>query len=191
MLQKAGYHVTVVASVPDVIESLLKVGKPSLVIVDASLSQNATNRDGCELVEKMSGIPIVCISAYLDREEVNRLGLMGRFVDKNNFDKKAFLNLVKESISHADSVAVVLARRTVFAGQILGVFFAFLAGFLIVLSKRHHTFWGMGRGYLSGLGMCSTALAIECLLCLRFLSYYYELRPLRRKHGEEKSNQKS
>ena len=190
ILVKAGFYVTLVASIPDVIESLLEVGKPSLVIVDASLSQSVANRDGCAIVEKMKGIPTVCISAYMDPEEVKRLGLMGRFVDKNSFDKKIFLNIVEDSISMSKLEVSLLVRLTVFIGQIVSSIFAFLAGTLVVWSIRNSSFWGLGRGYFLGLGISCAAMSIECLLCLKFLSYYYELRPKRRKNGEEKNPKK-
>jgi DNA-binding NtrC family response regulator len=99
VLERAGYGVTVVASLADIIEALLEAGKPSLVVVDASLTSDASNRDGCEIIKKMGDVPAVCISAHMSPDEVTRLGLMGRFVDKNQFDKRRFLEIVEKSIS--------------------------------------------------------------------------------------------
>lgn len=200
ILEKEGYHVTVVASIPDVIEALLMGGKPSLVIVDASLSNSATNRDGCVIVEKMGAIPTVCISAYLDTEEVERLGLLGRFVDKNEFDKKRFLNVVKKSLSTKElkgkmydekmkygidierARKVELLSRSILGAEILTAIFAFLAGILVALSTGEINIMGFGSGYFMGVGIYCGALSIELLLCLVFISYYYELGPRRRKY---------
>ncbi len=212
MLKEAGCLVKVASTRAEGIEAL-KRGTVSLAIVDVSLIRGAPNdRGGISLLKSYIQVPAICISGYLSEEEIEHIvreGLAEAVFNKRYLEEEAFVHSVQSMLSSHESEVkaliteapaenrmelkrvITIVRRAILATQIIAVVFAFLAGVLTILSSQTIRIQGIGSGYFAGLGMCCGALSIECLLCLKFLSHYYELHPQRRKHGEEESHQKS
>ena len=103
ILENAGLKVFLAVSTLEVLEALLKHGVPSAIVIDMSLiGGNHEDRKGLEIMERIRGIPVVGVSAYLhptETESLQKRKLARAFFDKNTFEEDAFVEAVQESVS--------------------------------------------------------------------------------------------
>jgi CheY-like chemotaxis protein len=78
-LNKAGHAVTSIAASSEEVFDNLRESPPDLILMDIHIEGSLDGIETAAKVREMSGIPIVYLSAYADRETMSRTGATGAF----------------------------------------------------------------------------------------------------------------